>query len=104
MLFRSKKEKKFQMRKWWVNRLRGRQLKVEFAEDDQSRYKKRFGKDAPGKKQGGDGQAEKPAREPRAPREDRKPKPDRQAYGDAQVATYLTGGIVKAEGKKTTFD
>lgn len=99
-----KKEKKFQMRKWWVNRLRGRQLKVEFAEDDQSRYKKRFGKDAPGKKQGGEGQAERPAREPRAPREDRKPKPDRQAYGDAQVATYLTGGIVKAEGKKTTFD
>ncbi|KAH6656008.1 hypothetical protein BKA67DRAFT_503304, partial [Truncatella angustata] len=40
-------EKKYKMRKWWVNRIRGRDLKIQFAEDDQVRYKKRFGKDRP---------------------------------------------------------
>lgn len=59
-------EKKFKMRKWWVNRIRGRDLKIEFAEDDQVRYKKRFGKDKPAKQQNGAGNAngnasEKPA-------------------------------------------
>ena len=32
-------------RKWWVNRLKGRDLRVEFAEDSSTRYRKRFGKD-----------------------------------------------------------
>ncbi|EGU87015.1 hypothetical protein FOXB_02409 [Fusarium oxysporum f. sp. conglutinans Fo5176] len=38
-------QKQFKTRKWWVNRMLGRELKVELAEDDQVRYKKRFGKD-----------------------------------------------------------
>ncbi|AEO63506.1 0fa193f3-2518-489a-a5b7-15a10a8f43a7 [Thermothielavioides terrestris] len=33
-------------RKWWVNQLLGRTLKIELAEDDQTRYHKRFGKGA----------------------------------------------------------
>ncbi|KAL2257817.1 hypothetical protein VTK26DRAFT_9133 [Humicola hyalothermophila] len=33
-------------RKWWVNQLLGRNLKIELAEDDQTRYHKRFGKGA----------------------------------------------------------
>ncbi|KAI9806591.1 MAG: hypothetical protein M1825_006048 [Sarcosagium campestre] len=37
------------MRKWWVNQIRGRPVKVEFAEDKATRYKKRFGKGAGGK-------------------------------------------------------
>jgi hypothetical protein len=32
-------------RKWWVNVLKGRDLRMEFAEDKSVRYKKRFGKD-----------------------------------------------------------
>lgn len=32
-------------RKWWVNRLKGRDLRMEFAEDKTVRYQKRFGKD-----------------------------------------------------------
>lgn len=32
-------------RKWWVNKLKGRALRVEFAEDKTVRYKKRYGKD-----------------------------------------------------------
>lgn len=39
-------EKRFKTRKWWVNKLQGRTMKIELAEDDQARYKKRFGKDA----------------------------------------------------------
>ncbi|GAO17102.1 hypothetical protein UVI_02026350 [Ustilaginoidea virens] len=39
-------QKRFKTRKWWVNRMLGRELKLELAEDDQARYKKRFGKDA----------------------------------------------------------
>ena len=33
-------------RKWWVNKLKGRALRMEFAEDKTVRYQKRFGKDA----------------------------------------------------------
>jgi RNA recognition motif-containing protein len=64
-----KEEQKFKLRKWWVNRLRGRELKVEFAEDDQVRYKKRFGKDAP-KRQSRDAA---PVRQREAPQEEAKP-------------------------------
>ncbi|KXJ87742.1 hypothetical protein Micbo1qcDRAFT_190192 [Microdochium bolleyi] len=48
-----KPERKYKTRKWWVNRLKGRELKIQFAEDDQVRYKKRFGKDKP-QPQGGE--------------------------------------------------
>ncbi|SPN97491.1 uncharacterized protein DNG_01005 [Cephalotrichum gorgonifer] len=49
----SKTERKYKTRKWWVNRLKGRQLKIEMAEDDQSRYKKRFKKDPTKEGKGG---------------------------------------------------
>ena len=40
-----KMPKKPKTRKWWVNKIRGRLLRMEFAEDKAIRYKKRFGKD-----------------------------------------------------------
>ena len=40
------KAKKQKLRKWFINRLQGRELRREFAEDANTRYKKRFGKDA----------------------------------------------------------
>ncbi|KAL2113821.1 hypothetical protein VUR80DRAFT_2213 [Thermomyces stellatus] len=46
----AEKETKYKTRKWWVNRLKGRALKIELAEDDQTRYKKRFKKEGKGKK------------------------------------------------------
>jgi RNA recognition motif-containing protein len=55
----STEPRKTQTRKWWVNRLQGRALKIELAEEDQVRYKKRFGKDAQKKQPGkavGDGE------------------------------------------------
>ncbi|KAK7972273.1 hypothetical protein PG988_006407 [Apiospora saccharicola] len=98
-------EKKFKMRKWWVNRLHGRQLKVEFAEDDQVRYKKRYGKDRPrdGDVRGKRTDPNDDTKPPRRPRPEA-PRPPKKVYGDETVANYLTGGMVKAEGKKTTFD
>ncbi|KAI1105310.1 hypothetical protein F4804DRAFT_304502 [Jackrogersella minutella] len=96
------KEKKFKMRKWWVNRLKGRELKIELAEDDHVRYKKRFGKDAPaaaGKKTQGKRDFE---RKPGfAEKTEGAVKP---AYGDTTTASYLTGAVVKPQGKKITFD
>lgn len=52
----TQKERKYKTRKWWVNKLKGRTLKIEMAEDDQVRYKKRFGKDSqrPGQEGHGD--------------------------------------------------
>ncbi|KAI9671943.1 MAG: hypothetical protein M1817_002326 [Caeruleum heppii] len=47
-----KPEKKVRLRKWWVNRMRGRPLRMEYAEDATARYKKRYGKDRPSKEAG----------------------------------------------------
>ncbi|KAG6058949.1 hypothetical protein E4U17_007283 [Claviceps sp. LM77 group G4] len=118
--------KQFKTRKWWVNRMLGRELKLELAEDDQARYKKRFGKDAP-KRQGdagdggdavsgdrnryskgrssrphdggeaaGDGSSRDKSRDKRASR------PLKEA-SDIQVAR-LTGAVVKHTGTKISFD
>ncbi|KAI1418374.1 hypothetical protein F5Y13DRAFT_589 [Hypoxylon sp. FL1857] len=110
-----KKEKKFKMRKWWVNRLKGRELKIELAEDDQVRYKKRFGKDAPAggrkaqgkrdsrtyKADGAGGEKENGTKPAFGEKTEGAAKP---GYGDAATASYLTGAVVKPQGKKITFD
>ncbi|KAI1394319.1 RNA-binding domain-containing protein [Hypoxylon trugodes] len=103
------KERKFKMRKWWVNRLKGRELKIELAEDDQVRYKKRFGKDRPaaGKPQGK--RRENGPRRPENGKENgaafgEKEGSSKAGYGDTAVASYLTGSVVKPQGKKITFD
>ncbi|KAK2038292.1 hypothetical protein LZ31DRAFT_559700, partial [Colletotrichum somersetense] len=108
-------EPRFKMRKWWVNKLLGRMLKIELAEDDQTRYKKRFGKDAPKRQQqqngedaeGGAEGAPAQERKPRAPRPPRteKPKPaagELKAQDDIMVAR-LTGAAAKHTGTKITF-
>ncbi|KAI1184420.1 hypothetical protein F5B17DRAFT_412115 [Nemania serpens] len=101
--------RKFQMRKWWVNRLHGRELKIELAEDDQVRYKKRYGKGAPART--GEAQQQngrRPVRPEGGSGRDEsistgaalKPK----KYGDASSALYKTGAVQKPEGTKITFD
>ncbi|KAI9172499.1 Nucleolar protein 13 [Paramyrothecium foliicola] len=108
------RQKQFKTRKWWVNRMLGRELKLELAEDDQSRYKKRFGKGA--NKEQGDARAPRP-RNQRPNREDREHKYNGEGEGkpankemkplkeseDLQVAR-LTGAVVKHTGTKMTFD
>ena len=102
------KERKFKMRKWFVNRLHGRELKIAQAEDDQTRYKKRFGKDAPERKAKGAPGRRTPAGENKdggvASNGAPPPEKKKKTYGDAGVASYLTGSVVKPEGKKITFD
>ena len=113
---RSKKEK---FRKWWVNKLQGRPLRMEFAEGKDVRYKKRFGSAAKGNPQEQEGgqpddevrpmqRAEKFERrnpsEGRSEHRERKrlpPTPHQPGTGNVQVRT---GGIVESTGKKTTFD
>ncbi|KAK3365776.1 hypothetical protein B0T24DRAFT_682850 [Lasiosphaeria ovina] len=89
-------------RKWWVNQLQGRNLKIELAEDDQLRYTKRFkkgGSKNPGTAEGAEGA---PAKEGEA-RAYSKPKKAIAYATDISVAR-LTGAPVKSEGKKTTFE
>ncbi|PTB39026.1 hypothetical protein M441DRAFT_29321 [Trichoderma asperellum CBS 433.97] len=98
-------QKQFKTRKWWVNRMLGRELKLELAEDDRVRYKKRFGKDAPKR-------ADDTSRPPRRSRPDERddsrgvkssePAPFKAAE-DIAVAR-LTGGLVQHTGTKVTLD
>ena len=122
-----KAKKKPKMRKWWVNRLQGRQLKIEFAEGKDVRYKKRYGKGAvvaPGRSGEADGGAERSTTMPRT--DLRSSKTDekhsrvpnmRRKQSESRVdarsikpgaalaaAPRLTGGIVESTGKKTTFE
>lgn len=92
-------------RKWWVNKLQGRALKIELAEDDQIRQKKRFGKGGPGKPRRDRNDAEgeaPPVRDAPAPRPRREEK--QAGYGDANMVARLKGTIVEAQGKKITFE
>ncbi len=103
----NKKEKKFYLRKWWVNRLKGRQLKIELAEDDQFRYKKRFGKNAAGREESKRSQrpTNTEASSEGAAREfSKKPASTEHTFNDEATRARLMGTAVKATGKKVTFD
>jgi RNA recognition motif-containing protein len=120
---KSKLVRREKVRKWWVNQLNGRQLKLELAEDDQSRYKKRFGKDRPERKTGDKARPQKSERKAERSWKDRRdednaadpgplaaemaPKKAQETsmsyHDDIQVAR-MTGAAVKPQGKKVTFD
>ncbi|PGH10687.1 hypothetical protein AJ80_07443 [Polytolypa hystricis UAMH7299] len=113
------KNKKQKMRKVWVNRIMGRPLRMEFAEDSATRYKKRFSKEKPGE---GPGQAhsnDAPAIEEVPAQNDsytkgadrrqfskhkRDPKPSVPSRYAEDVVQRLSGAIVESKGKKITFD
>ena len=121
---RSRTERKTKGRKWWVNQLQGRTLKIELAEDDQLRYKKRFrkgggreggGRAARAEEGGGDGGGggggkQFGSRNSGGQRHAQQATEKVEAkegsfkyHGDASVAR-LTGAAVKPLGKKVTFD
>lgn len=95
-------------RKWLLNKLNGRELRCEFAEDSTVRYNKRYGKDKEPEAVDGVNPdrwknfSAKPKREwqPR-PKVDARTIPSGAAHSSAQRASQA---IVRAEGKKTTFD
>ncbi|KAK3377900.1 hypothetical protein B0H63DRAFT_478316 [Podospora didyma] len=94
-------------RKWWVNQLLGRNLKIELAEDDQSRYTKRFKKGGPkndGEPKERRGPPGGPDRPPAPRKEYTKKKEGINTYSNDIMVARLTGAPVKSEGKKTTFD
>jgi hypothetical protein len=124
-----KLKKQQKKRKWFVNKLKGRALRCEFAEDATSRYKKRFGKDATANLQDGDvdaggdvgmreigGMARSLSRSADTkwggkPTSDFRDKKHRKV--DARTikpgaalanAPRASGAIVEAKGKKITFD
>jgi len=63
----AKTEKKAKKEKVWVNRIHGRTLKCEFAEDAQTRYKKRYGSGKDGAKAPGGGDRREPQRREHRP-------------------------------------
>ncbi|MCJ1228848.1 hypothetical protein MMC12_005511 [Toensbergia leucococca] len=128
---RAKPREKSKPRKWWVNRLKGRPLRMEFAEDKAIRYKKRFGKD--GTARGADnGIADVVAPDAKTLGLDedstavidttnskgssgskRSTKPPVLAQHGFRIykskaplteVSRLTGSIVESKGKRTTFD
>ncbi|KAH8158099.1 hypothetical protein CIB48_g10148 [Xylaria polymorpha] len=102
------RQKRFQTRKWWVNRLHGRELKIELAEDDQVRYKKRYGKGAPARNGRPQPNGRRPDRGEGGEGNDNstptRTAPGPKNYGDAAVVAYKAGAVQKSEGKKITFD
>ncbi|KKY37239.1 putative rna-binding protein rnp24-like protein [Diaporthe ampelina] len=126
-------ERRVKTRKWWVNTLHGRRLKIEAAEDDQTRYKKRYGgksasAGAGGQKEnstmregGGDRQRPQPSTHRHNNNKKRRDHDEggskdtganTAAPKEAEVSNFrqdisvarLTGAPVKPQGKKTTFD
>ncbi|KAK5987236.1 Nucleolar protein 13 [Cladobotryum mycophilum] len=95
-------QKQFKTRKWWVNRLLGRELKIELAEDDQLRYKKRFKKDP--KKDGETRTPQGRTNRPRDGDERRKPEPAPMKTAQDINVARLTGAVVQHTGTKVTFD
>ncbi|KAJ5937435.1 hypothetical protein N7454_004735 [Penicillium verhagenii] len=98
-----KKSKKSMKRKVWVNTLLGRRMKLEFAEDATTRYKKRFGKDGEGRKNDSEsGETNGSDRPPRAFKP-RRPEIDDSRYSKETVQR-LSGAIVEGQGSKINFD
>lgn len=126
----TEKKVKVQKEKVWMNRLGGRQLRCEFAEDAQTRYRKRYGKDknvvASGEQADGkEGDAVdvtartakqdpthsksviRPKGDKEERREERRKRHDARtiAPGKALANTQrATGAIVAGSGKKLQFD
>jgi RNA recognition motif-containing protein len=119
------KAKKRKPIKWWVNRLNGRDLRVEFAEDASFRYRKRFGSEAKNNKKRSErsekedsvnGTVEevvdtKPGTEEKSSHERRREvrKSEKSTRGKPQLKfvinpAKINGTIVESQGKKIIFD
>lgn len=109
-------------KKIWVNRVAGRHLRMEFAEDKTTRYNKRFGKEGAPKVRtngAGDGQENTdevpPIEEVSTQRsqfstkkgKDRTQSKPKDSHGNRysqDVVQRLSGAMVEPQGKKKTFD
>ena len=109
-----KPKKKPRIRKWWVNRLHGRPLKLEYAEGKDVRYKKRFGRDSNANQDSVEvvdpdlkstAQITFKNRATSTDQNIRRKVDARTVKPGAALAAAprLTGGIVESQGKKTTL-
>lgn len=109
-----KPKKKPKVRKYWVNRLHGRLLKLEFAEGKDVRYRKRFGRDSNANQDGVKAVDPDPESMAQPTFKNRRTSTDQKTRRkfDARTvkpgaalaaAPRFTGGIVESQGKKTTF-
>jgi RNA recognition motif-containing protein len=109
--------KKAKKTKWFVNRLMGRELRCEFAEDATTRYNKRYGKEKTVDMEGVHPDRarrfdeEEPSRHGRPNKQPREKKPRAKVdprtikSGAAHTsAPRAPQGIVEAQGTKITFD
>ncbi|KAK5999636.1 hypothetical protein QM012_005293 [Aureobasidium pullulans] len=122
---KTKKPKKQNKRKWFINRLHGRPLRCEFAEDASTRYKKRFGKERPaGESHPSDAAAPiaevDGATTQERPQKRSRPKGDADARQEARRKKFdarkirpgnalanaprASAAIVEGSGKKISFD
>ncbi|KAB2572208.1 putative rna binding protein [Lasiodiplodia theobromae] len=104
-----KKKKKKKARKWFVNRMEGRELRVEYAEDASTRYRKRFGKEKEaghgGARDEQFGEVDAPKQHTKSRKEPRKVDARNIRSGAALAnAPRASAAIVEAQGKKITFD
>ncbi|KAE8395374.1 hypothetical protein BDV23DRAFT_145782 [Aspergillus alliaceus] len=107
-----KKSKKPKQRRAWVNQLLGRRMRMEFAEDATTRYKKRYGKDGEGKKiRTADISEAEPSGQEATGEQSQRSGPATLKQGKADYSRYdketvqkLSGAIVESQGKKITFD
>ena len=112
----SKAPKKGKMRKWWINKIKGRPLRMEFAEDAQVRYKKRYGKDGTKNPNSINPNSRDDNAAPRARQKREEKSGGGGGEGEAKTssgpkvveyrneyAPRLTGGIVESKGSKTKF-
>ncbi|KAG0652136.1 Nucleolar 13 [Hyphodiscus hymeniophilus] len=98
------KPKKTKTIKRWVNKIKGRPLRMEFAEGADVRYKKRYGKDGTKNAHTGAFGASGEEVKEKALRSAPEFRPSEGvSYDRPYGAPRLTGGIVKSEGKKVTF-
>ncbi|KAG9645955.1 hypothetical protein KCU64_g10718, partial [Aureobasidium melanogenum] len=120
---KTKKPKKQNERKWFINRLHGRPLRCEFAEDASTRYKKRFGKERPATESHPSDAApitEVDGAAQERPQKRSRPKGDADARQEARRKKFdarkirpgnalanaprASAAIVEASGKKISFD
>lgn len=104
---KEKEPPRIKTRKWWVNQLLGRNLKIELAEDDQLRYAKRFKKGGSRNPNGGESDQRPPRTEGAGVKEKyvkREKKPAAPKYEHDINVARLTGAAVEPTGKKTTFE
>ncbi|KAG9588518.1 hypothetical protein KCU77_g8453, partial [Aureobasidium melanogenum] len=120
---KTKKPKKQNKRKWFINRLHGRPLRCEFAEDASTRYKKRFGKERPATESHPSDAApiaEVDGAAQERPQKRSRPKGDADARQEARRKKFdarkirpgnalanaprASAAIVEASGKKISFD